>query len=419
MHRVAVISQQVLPLTNGSGASTGLAAAVTAAKGHGKPSVHVAPKADSTFMGVVDAGNVDFEQCMLDIQGKYPAILIRGNSPDDCKCLDEWAKKAMPQMPQMPTYLLGAASRDKLSGNTYTVNYSDWDFPQTPHTEMSYSIERPHVLAFSCVKTGNTGQTFLVNTVGVLEDAMQRPNLRRYFESGLLRVDRVFLKNYRWNMSMNSKEEALERMRKQGYQLTEDGDTGSVWVSFVMRHEERDANGKPLSGFLGNFDPLSDDKGGRGYMEKIMYEASLELNKDLHKEYPHLDLEEYIKAGMKPDDDGDAGNSFTQTFLDANGSKIELLPEDCWELAEIVRKHMEAIQWKEGDIVVIDNKRVMHGRLPRDPNVERDVRVALVGAYQVETVKQAAEGAQTPSVQTLLNFGKDEPLADRSQLTGA
>eukprot|EP00746_Dinoflagellata_sp_MGD_P155366 gnl/MRDRNA2_/MRDRNA2_85335_c0_seq11.p1 gnl/MRDRNA2_/MRDRNA2_85335_c0~~gnl/MRDRNA2_/MRDRNA2_85335_c0_seq11.p1 ORF type:complete len:413 (+),score=75.53 gnl/MRDRNA2_/MRDRNA2_85335_c0_seq11:117-1355(+) len=412
MHRVAVISQQVLPLTNGSGASTGLAAAVTAAKGHGKPSVHVAPKADSTFMGVVDAGNVDFEQCMLDIQGKYPAILIRGNSPDDCKCLDEWAKKAMPQMPQMPTYLLGAASRDKLSGNTYTVNYSDWDFPQTPHTEMSYSIERPHVLAFSCVKTGNTGQTFLVNTVGVLEDAMQRPNLRRYFESGLLRVDRVFLKNYRWNMSMNSKEEALERMRKQGYQLTEDGDTGSVWVSFVMRHEERDAKGDRCSGFLGNF-----DQGTLGlrHMETHMHSASKELNRDLV-----VDLEEYIQAAFRTGDTGgDAGNRFTQTFLDTNGSDLALTPEDAKELSDIIRKHMDFVQWKEGDIVLIDNKRVMHGRLPRDPNVERDVRVALVGAYQVETVKQAAEGAQTPSVQTLLNFGKDEPLADRSQLTGA
>ena len=83
------------------------------------------------------------------------------------------------------------------------------------------------------------------------------------------------------------------------------------------------------------------------------------------------------------------------------------MPEDAQELSEVVRKHMEFIQWKEGDIVVIDNKRLMHGRLPRDPKVERDVRVALFGAYQVETLQEASEGTQIPShLQKLASGGQ-------------
>eukprot|EP00746_Dinoflagellata_sp_MGD_P155368 gnl/MRDRNA2_/MRDRNA2_85335_c0_seq13.p1 gnl/MRDRNA2_/MRDRNA2_85335_c0~~gnl/MRDRNA2_/MRDRNA2_85335_c0_seq13.p1 ORF type:complete len:152 (+),score=37.30 gnl/MRDRNA2_/MRDRNA2_85335_c0_seq13:179-634(+) len=137
-------------------------------------------------------------------------------------------------------------------------------------------------------------------------------------------------------------------------------------------------------------------------MERIMLEASKELNKDLHKEFP-LDLEQYIQAWTRPPSEieaggmGLAGGYFTQTFLDTNGCDLELQPEDAQELSEIARKHMEFIQWKPGDIVVIDNKRVMHGRLPRDPRVERDVRVGLFGAYQVETKQETLEGSQIPS----------------------
>ena len=136
-----------------------------------------------------------------------------------------------------------------------------------------------------------------------------------------------------------------------------------------------------------------------------------------HKEL-NLDLEEYIQAGMGyGDKGGNAGNSVVQTFLDSNGSDLALTPEDSQELSDLIRKHMEFVQWKEGDIVLIDNKRVMHGRLPRDPKVERDVRVALFGAYHVETLKGAAEGAPMPKY--LLKVAKGEQLADRPQLTGA
>ena len=93
-------------------------------------------------------------------------------------------------------------------------------------------------------------------------------------------------------------------MRKQGYKITQDGD--KVYTSFVMKHEERDAKGDRCSGFLGNFDPLVDGKGGRGYMEKIMLEASKELNRELHKEHP-IDLEEYIQKTLRTG--GKAGNA--------------------------------------------------------------------------------------------------------------
>ena len=49
-------------------------------------------------------------------------------------------------------------------------------------------------------------------------------------------------------------------MRKQGYKITQDG--GDLHVSFVMKHEERDAKGARCSGFLGNFEPGTI---GRGY----------------------------------------------------------------------------------------------------------------------------------------------------------
>lgn len=181
-----------------------------------------------------------------------------------------------------------------------------------PHGEMFYTEPRPNTLIFACMRPADdNGQTTIIDGIAVWNDLPD--DVKALFEAQKLVYRRLYT-DATWQQVY--KTDSIDRVRdlcaRTGVQLTEhdDGSIETVHVCHAYHDHPR----------------------GRAFVNSILTWAGREylLGKDDSK----------------------------VRFEDGS----ELAKDMLWAINDICEKHTVNIPWEPGNVALIDNFRVMHGR---------------------------------------------------------
>ena len=242
-------------------------------------------------------------------------------------------------------YVDGNSPRTKLSAAVYTSTEYPKEFPISLHSELSYSNRWPSLLFFFCkVPAGEGGET----PVADLRHVLQRlgPDITRKFEDLGVKYTR-FLSGIRgmgktWMDTFETQDKSIVEghCRKNGIQFRWDG------KSLLLSQIGPGVIAHPVTG------------------EKVWFNQANQF----HPSGLPADIRKALKLMYKDDWD-----RYPQYSFYGNGEPI---PEEI--LYRVTEMHFECalkFPWEKGDMLVLDNFLMAHGRMPY--NGPREILVSM------------------------------------------
>lgn len=226
----------------------------------------------------------------------------------------------------------GAAIRTRLKENLYTSTEYPNELQIRLHNEYCYSHNWPMKLFFFCLEEPTDGgQTPLVDSRAVYRAI--RPDIRERFEQKGLLYIRNYKYNRNWRQSYETdSRELVERVCRQADRTFEWGEDDSLKTSerrpSVRSHP---ATGEPL---WFNF--------AHGFHVSRM--------------------DEMLKAALSTDAKADNDVLWPNNAFYGDGSPIAAA--DIEEINETIERNLIQFDWRLGDVLLIDNMMIAHGRRP-------------------------------------------------------
>ena len=236
---------------------------------------------------------------------------------------------------ELKSYVDGNSPRTKLTGKTYTSTEYDQDHHITLHNELSYSSSWPEKLFFCCIEPAEIGgETPLADCRKVLQE-MDKSFVDEVEAKGL-----VYIRNlHSGNGNGPSWHETYETNNKTDVEnYLNESNTEFQWnkddsLRIVQRRSGLEVhpktNEKVWFNQIDQFHPV--------HLSSEIYETLLMLNGGNEEELPM-----YVTYG--------------------DGSKIS--PERVKQIESTVHKVSVSNKWEKGDLLMIDNVLVSHGRNP-------------------------------------------------------
>lgn len=309
----------------------------------------VHPTADDLDAVAWARANVDWiEEKLL----QHGGILFRGFALDGAQACEQFAAAITPQL---LNYVEGSSPRLVLGEKVYTSTEYPPEFFVSLHSELSYAHRWPGKIFFFClVEPQKGGETPIADNRQVL--AALDPQLRERF--GRKRVK--YLRNLHgdrgaglsWPVVFETSDRAaVEKYCREGdidFRWKEDG---GLWTSQVrpamIRHPK---TGESL--WFNQVDQWHPTNLGA------------DIARDLLATTPESELPIYACHG--------------------DGSALD--PDDLEAVRAAVRRTMVSFPWKRGDVLVLDNMLVSHGRAPfAGP---RRIAVAMGGSVHLSEVEE-------------------------------
>jgi len=277
------------------------------------------------------------------------AMLFRGLSPivSDSKDFSKLAKK----FGQPFDYFGGFAARTELAPGVMNATLDPPETTIEPHLEKSYSEDMPDKFFIYCHEAPGVeegGQTPICDFKKVTEDIIKdRALLGKVMDNGVRYYRTLHDKNnaagniYNWQSSFEgfSKIQVEDKLKQLGYDV-EWSSKGSLRYSYVLPALRE----HPDSGDL------------------IWTNQSSAAHGSYYRSWPSVDYGSDEEA--------------PQHTTHSDGT-----PLSSAELAAIRRhqwQHARVHAWQAGDLVVLDNRRVAHGRIGYPAHAKRTLFVALI-----------------------------------------
>ncbi|TMN45128.1 TauD/TfdA family dioxygenase [Pseudoalteromonas sp. S2755] len=260
---------------------------------------------------------------------KYGAVLFRGFN---IHSEDDFQQFVATSIKQTAKYVEGATPRTKLSKGVYTATEFPSDQEIALHNELSYVTEPPSKLAFCCLTAPESGgQTQLVDVRKVLN-----------------RIDRDIVSEF-------EKREGwlLRRNYGNGYGPTVAKAFGMTDIADIKAYGEK-VDLKVT--------PISDEKVVTEQVRKAVHQHPISGEKVWfnHISFWHTNnLCPDVRAKMQEDL---ALEDFPYSTRYGDGSDIDDKTVEALRLA--YTKEEVKFDWREGDVLLIDNWLVAHGRKP-------------------------------------------------------
>ncbi len=280
---------------------------------------------------------------------QYGVILFRGYGFHEPEFFEAFVSKISPQALD---YARGASPRKKVRGKVYTSTETPRWMPIPLHCDMSsYGRTAPAKIFFNCLIPARVGGHTPIADMKRYYDELD-PDIRRRFEEGGLRMiqnvpERRTLRNVApktWPEMFETDDRATveEFCRKQGIEFTWKPD-GSIR--------------------LVNYTPAAVDHPQTG--DRVWYNSA-------HNFYPTwawevkrlgnrilaglIDRHERKQRENRPPED----RANYCTFADGT----EIPPSDIEAIRQMYWDQARLFDWEAGDLVVMDNIRIAHGRMP-------------------------------------------------------
>lgn len=280
---------------------------------------------------------------------RHGAVLFRGFGVNEPARL-EAVSQAVGQ--QAMDYVGGASPRDRIQNKVYESTYTNRRLPLPLHSELSYLQQSPARVYFACqTEPGAGGQTPLVDMAEVYDRI--DPTVRDAFEQhGVLLVQtlppsrrRLAPKSWPDMFETTDRQQAQARAEEVGYQVTWT-DRGSMRLTShcraVIRH--------PRSGRMVWFNQAHlFHQSWSWELKRVGLNALamlLRLREWAQRRRRSLD-QQHVQAAL-----GDGSPLDRKTMLD---------------LRELLWRQSVQFDWQQGDLLILDNLRVGHGRNPYRP----------------------------------------------------
>ena len=261
---------------------------------------------------------------------RFGAVLFRGFA---VRSDEEFEVIATQQLPALKNYVEGNSPRTAISAKVYTsTDYPESEFI-TLHNELSYRQSPPAQLLFFCHTAAKTGgETPLADCRRILQ--MLPVHIRQQFSD----LGVCYIQNMHdghglgrsWQQTFEtSQREVVENWLRQGNVDFEWKTDGGLWTCQVrpaiIAH--------PISGDLVWFNQAE-----QWHITSLNDKAQAA-----------------IRAAYEPDE-------YPLHALYGDGSDID--EKDLATIRQLFRQHMVAFPWQPGDVLIVDNYRVAHGRNP-------------------------------------------------------
>ncbi|ETO13900.1 hypothetical protein RFI_23465 [Reticulomyxa filosa] len=270
---------------------------------------------------------------------KYGSIFFRNFPLKSAANFDEFVKRFKNWEP-LP-YIGGAAVRNKVHGNVYTTNESPPDAKIPFHHEMAQTPNHPYYLFFYCQQPPTQGgETPILSSYEVYERA--KTSIPQF-------IDKLQSTGVRYVRHLPDSDDHSSPI-------------GRSWKSTFLTDDKHEAERKHLQSG-GEFEWLPDNvmKTTSAILPAIRWD-----NRTAHFTFFNSIVAAY--TGWN-----DSRNVAERAVIFGDGSPI--LPQDIQVLVQIMNDLSVAIPWQFGDVMLIDNKQVMHSRKAFTP--PRDIYAAL------------------------------------------
>ncbi|MGJ4747657.1 TauD/TfdA family dioxygenase [Leptospira sp. SA-E8] len=289
---------------------------------------------------------------------EYGAILFRGFQISSAQ---EFEDVALSLDKNLKTDYLGTSPRNKVTQFVHTASELPPHYPIMQHAEMSFLDKPPRKLMFFCaVAPKEHGETPITDLRKIYEDL--DPDLLKKFETKGVKYIRKYdgpsasrynlWKTKRWDEMFSTKEKKqvekiAAQQRFQVEWLPEDGLKLTNKQVAVRKH------------------PIAKTKAWHNHSQVFHQDAArLEYAKILKQQGT-------IRSAIL------AGVLYVLTFLkkklvepkdqDTNvifGDDSEISVSEIGKVSQTFWKHLSVFSWQKGDVLLIDNYSVSHGRLP-------------------------------------------------------
>ncbi|MFT7032011.1 MAG: alpha-ketoglutarate-dependent taurine dioxygenase [Cyclobacteriaceae bacterium] len=252
----------------------------------------------------------------------------------DINSVDDFELTIKPLFENPITYFDGFSPRRKIASNTYTSTEYDADFFITLHNELSFSSTWPTKLFFGClVPPKDRGETVIVDGRSIL-NKLDKPLLKELEDKGVKYVRNLHGgegpgPSWQETYETESKEEVEKFFYKNGVTY-EWKDDGGLKVTQI----------RPAT----ILHPVTKEKVWFNQVDQF------------HPSQFEDEIYETLMMMFEREEDLPMYGSF------GDGSKISV--DKIRSIHKVFEENMILNKWEQGDILVVDNMLVCHGRMP-------------------------------------------------------
>jgi alpha-ketoglutarate-dependent taurine dioxygenase len=291
---------------------------------------------------------------------EHGAVLLRGFTVNTPEAFQQVLKAAGVELD--PVFDLEPQARKQLAAGVFesSAYKSPW-MAIMPHTEMVYSARRPSTVSFWCALAPAThGETPLSDFQAVYEALP--PAMKQRVETSPMRIVRELPHRYLqakypdtslgWN-----RDQVAEACRQAGYRVRwgKDGATAEAILPAIVTHPRT----------------------GRRMLNHQFFSGRMRhvFLAETWRRYPHRPRPQWMSGLWKLSPVTWAimrGFDWMRLASTAPTPHLEFADGSDWssaemrELARLVWDNSVFFRWREGDVIIIDNIRVAHSRMPCD-----------------------------------------------------
>lgn len=324
--------------------------------------------------------NCDWLNKQLD---KYGAILFRGFEVESAEQFQKVLELLNVQLESF--YHFGSAHRVRITDKVFTSSEAPPDTIIAPHNELNMVPVRPSVLAFFCqVQPELYGETPIINTEKLFYNLS--PSLQHKIVNFPQRFVR-YVPNHLLEIVFEGleREEITKLLQEQGFDFNWEED-GSIYFECSYIPLFSHPRTSRLCFCLSIVDCLVSREWYRSLGERYSFRQRLYY--DLLPAKLYKNIQQGLTTAATVVDGSQKRTSTLNTyFLNEDSQYTTMTEAEAKELGKAEWKNAVIFQWKQGDILVIDNLQVAHSRLNTKP--KRKILTAFGNMCNIRDMKPA------------------------------
>lgn len=313
----------------------------------------------------------------------YGAILFRGFEVEGAEQFQKALELLNIQLESV--YHFGSAHRVRITDKVFTSSEAPPDVIIAPHNELNMVPVRPSVLAFFCqVQPDLYGETPIINTEKLFYDLS--PSLQHKIANFPQQFVR-YVPNHLLEMVFEdlSPEEIAKLLQEQEFDFNwqEDGSISFECSYIPLFSHPRTSR---LCFCLSIVDCLVSREWYRNIGQRYSFKQRLYYNLLPARLYKNIQ-QRTTTAATVVDGLQKRTSTLNAYFLNKDGQSINMTEAEAKELGQAEWKNAVIFQWKQGDILVIDNLQVAHSRL--NTKLKRKILTAFGNMCNIHDFKPA------------------------------
>ncbi len=313
----------------------------------------------------------------------YGAILFRGFDVEGAEQFQKVLELLNVQLESV--YHFGSAHRVRITDKVFTSSEAPPEIIIAPHNELNMVPVRPSVLAFFCqVQPDLYGETPIINTEKLFYNLS--PRLQHKIANFPQRFVR-YVPNHLLGIVFEglSQEGITKLLQEQGFDFNWEED-GSIYFecSYITLFSHPKTS--RLCFCLSVVDSLVSREWYRNIRQRYSFGKKLYYNwlpANLYKRFQ----QRLTTAATVVDGSQKRTSTLDAYFLTEDGQSMKMTEAEAKELGKAEWKNAAIFQWKQGDILLLDNLQVAHSRL--NTTLKRKILTAFGNMCNIRDMKPA------------------------------